>query len=154
MPMDEMVAEKPEVYGLRKGWTGAMMGMMTLIRVLPPELYDKIMDMKRQAEFVAGYNVSFRTDASPPPVGEDIPARVSVTDPSGDVVSDALVRMTVTMPAMPGMAEMRSVETLQWTGSEYTGKLRLAMGGAWNVSIEVQRAGKTVAIHRTRLNSR
>lgn len=48
MPMDEMVAGKPEVYGLRKGWTGAMMGMMTLIRVLPPDVYDKIMELKRQ----------------------------------------------------------------------------------------------------------
>ena len=47
MPMDEMVADKPEVYGLRKGWTGAMMGMMTLVRVLPPEMYDRIMEMKK-----------------------------------------------------------------------------------------------------------
>ena len=48
MPMDEMVANKPEVYGLRKGWTGAMMGMMTLIRVLPPDMYDNIMEMKKK----------------------------------------------------------------------------------------------------------
>lgn len=47
MPMDEMV-EKPETYGLRKTWTAAMMGMMTLVRVLPPELYDKIMELKKQ----------------------------------------------------------------------------------------------------------
>ena len=47
MPMDEMVA-KPETFGLRKGWSGGMMGMMTLVRVLPPELYDKIMELKQQ----------------------------------------------------------------------------------------------------------
>jgi manganese oxidase len=47
MPMDEMVAGKPEVYGLPKNWTGAMMGMMTMIRVLPADLYDKIMDLKK-----------------------------------------------------------------------------------------------------------
>ncbi|MSV35038.1 MAG: copper oxidase [Bryobacterales bacterium] len=41
MPMDEMFA-KPETYGLRKGWSGAMMGMMTMVRVLPPDLYDEI----------------------------------------------------------------------------------------------------------------
>lgn len=39
--MDEAVA-KPETYGLAKGWTGAMMGMMTLVRVLEPEMYDKV----------------------------------------------------------------------------------------------------------------
>jgi manganese oxidase len=49
MPMDEMI-NKPENYGLRKGWTGAMMGMMTLIRVLPPDKYEEIMARKRAAE--------------------------------------------------------------------------------------------------------
>jgi manganese oxidase len=42
MIMDEAVA-KPETYGLAPGWTAAMMGMMTLIRVLPPDKYDDIM---------------------------------------------------------------------------------------------------------------
>jgi hypothetical protein len=46
MPMDEMFANKPENYGLRKGWSGAMMGMMTMVRVLSEEVYDKIMDLK------------------------------------------------------------------------------------------------------------
>ena len=47
MPMDAMF-EKPENYGLRKGWSGAMGGMMTLVRVLTPEVFDKI--AKLQAE--------------------------------------------------------------------------------------------------------
>lgn len=42
MTMDEAV-EKPETYGLAKDWTGTMMGMMTLVRVLGPEMYDKVM---------------------------------------------------------------------------------------------------------------
>jgi hypothetical protein len=42
MAMDEMV-EKPENYRLRAGWSGFMQGMMTFIRVLPPEQYDEIM---------------------------------------------------------------------------------------------------------------
>ena len=48
MPMDDMF-EKPETYGLRKGWTGAMMGMMTMVRVLPPDLYDEIQRRRRAA---------------------------------------------------------------------------------------------------------
>ena len=47
MPMDEMFV-KPETYGLRKGWSGGVMGMMTLVRVLQPELYDKIMELKKE----------------------------------------------------------------------------------------------------------
>ncbi len=38
MAMDEMV-DKPENYGLKPGWSGYMMGMMTFVRVLPPDLY-------------------------------------------------------------------------------------------------------------------
>ena len=49
MTMDDEVA-KPETYGLRPTWTGAMMGMMTLVRVLPPALYDKIVELKKQQQ--------------------------------------------------------------------------------------------------------
>ncbi|MEW6127744.1 MAG: multicopper oxidase domain-containing protein [Acidobacteriota bacterium] len=42
MPMDDEVA-KPETYGMAKDWTGASMGMMTYVRVLTPEMYDKVM---------------------------------------------------------------------------------------------------------------
>ena len=45
--LDELV-EKPETYGLAKGWTGPMMGMMTLLRVLEPEVYDRIQSLRRQ----------------------------------------------------------------------------------------------------------
>jgi FtsP/CotA-like multicopper oxidase with cupredoxin domain len=43
---DEKYNWKPENYGLRKGWTGGMMGMMTMVRVVTPEVYDKIMELK------------------------------------------------------------------------------------------------------------
>jgi FtsP/CotA-like multicopper oxidase with cupredoxin domain len=48
MPMDEEVA-KPETYGLPKDWSAALGGMMTLVRVLPPEQYDEIMALVREA---------------------------------------------------------------------------------------------------------
>jgi len=41
MIMDKEVA-KPHTYGLPPGWTASMMGMMTLIRVLPPNMYDEV----------------------------------------------------------------------------------------------------------------
>jgi hypothetical protein len=47
MPMDEEVA-KPETQGLPEGWSGALGGMMTLVRVLPPEKYDEIMVLVKQ----------------------------------------------------------------------------------------------------------
>jgi FtsP/CotA-like multicopper oxidase with cupredoxin domain len=41
MIMDKEVA-KPQTYGLPPGWTASMMGMMTLVRVLPDEEYDEV----------------------------------------------------------------------------------------------------------------
>jgi hypothetical protein len=45
MAMDSDV-EKPETYGLPAGWSGFVGGMMTLVRVLPPDQYKKITDLK------------------------------------------------------------------------------------------------------------
>jgi hypothetical protein len=42
MGMDEAVA-KPENNGLPPNWSAMMMGMMTLVRVLPPDLYERVM---------------------------------------------------------------------------------------------------------------
>jgi manganese oxidase len=49
MAMDNMV-EKPENYGLNPGWSGFMQGMMTFVRVLPPDQYDDIMARVRKGE--------------------------------------------------------------------------------------------------------
>jgi len=49
MAMDQEV-DKPENYGLPPGWSGYSGGMMTLVRVLPPDQYQKIMELKAQAQ--------------------------------------------------------------------------------------------------------
>jgi manganese oxidase len=49
MAMDHMVA-KPANYGLRPGWSGFMQGMMTLVRVLPPDQYDQVMQRVNKGE--------------------------------------------------------------------------------------------------------
>ena len=49
MAMDEMV-DRPENYGLRAGWSGYMQGMMTFVRVLPPDKYDEIIARMKQAK--------------------------------------------------------------------------------------------------------
>jgi manganese oxidase len=45
MAMDKDV-DKPETYGLPAGWSGFSGGMMTLVRVLPSDQYENIMDLK------------------------------------------------------------------------------------------------------------
>jgi len=48
MTMDDAVAA-PETYGMAPGWTGAMMGMMTVVRVLKPDLYERVSALMRKA---------------------------------------------------------------------------------------------------------
>ncbi|HEX4999444.1 MAG TPA: multicopper oxidase domain-containing protein [Terriglobia bacterium] len=156
MPMDEAVEDKPELQGLRKGWTGAMMGMMTLVRILPPERFDAIMASKRVPPPAEAYKVSFRTDPSPPVGSESATIHVSVTDPSGVTIRDATVRLTLVMPAMPamGMAEMRDSTLLQWNGTDYSGTMKILMSGGWNVMVDVERAGQPHATYRLRLEAK
>jgi hypothetical protein len=45
MGMDEVVA-KPETHGLPPNWSAGMMGMMTLVRVLPDRQYEQIIELK------------------------------------------------------------------------------------------------------------
>ena len=47
MAMDKEVS-KPETYGLPPGWSGFVGGMMTLVRVMPSDQYDKIMSLKAE----------------------------------------------------------------------------------------------------------
>src|SRR5216683_2748439 len=49
MAMDQMV-DRPENYGLRAGWSGFMQGMMTFVRVLPPDKYDEVIARMKQAK--------------------------------------------------------------------------------------------------------
>ena len=49
MVMDDVVA-KPETYGLRPGWSGSTMGMMTIVRVLKPEMFDTIAELKAEQQ--------------------------------------------------------------------------------------------------------
>jgi hypothetical protein len=39
----------PENYGLRPGWSPFMQGMMSFMRVLPPDKYDEVVSRMRQA---------------------------------------------------------------------------------------------------------
>jgi FtsP/CotA-like multicopper oxidase with cupredoxin domain len=48
MNMDKLV-DKPENLGLRPNWSRFMQGMMTFVRVLPPDQYDQVVSAMRNA---------------------------------------------------------------------------------------------------------
>lgn len=53
MTMDEEVA-RPETSWLPVGWTGSMMGMMSLVRVLPPEKYERMLALIKEGKYEPG----------------------------------------------------------------------------------------------------
>ena len=53
MVMDEPFKGKPETMGLRPTWSAGMMGMMTLVRALTPEQFDRVMAAKGEAPTAA-----------------------------------------------------------------------------------------------------
>jgi nitrogen fixation protein FixH len=87
--------------------------------------------------------------------GKQNTIHVALVDAAGKPVSDAQVRITFVMPAMPSMnmPEMRNNADLKWTGSEYVGPIQIMMAGGWNVVVEARRGGEMLATHSTRLDA-
>jgi membrane fusion protein, copper/silver efflux system len=102
------------------------------------------------------YTVTLRPEPGPRKGGSDGMFRVTVTGPDGKQVSDAQVKVTLVMPAMPsmGMGEMRSAINLTWNGSEYVGSGPIAMAGPWNVTVEATRNGQLLGVFKSRFDAK
>jgi membrane fusion protein, copper/silver efflux system len=102
------------------------------------------------------YKLTFRMEPHPPQGAKENTIHVSLTDASGNAVSDAQVRLTFTMPAMPAMnmPEMKNGAELKWTGSEYRGPIQVMMAGGWNISIEARRGDELLATAQAHINAR
>jgi Cu(I)/Ag(I) efflux system membrane fusion protein/cobalt-zinc-cadmium efflux system membrane fusion protein len=102
--------------------------------------------------------ISLQTDNTPLKAGEDNVFRVSVTGADGKPLSDAQVKVTMTMPAMPamGMPEMKSTIELPWLASQhmYVGKGQPGMSGSWNVAVEASKNGAAIATFHTHLSAK
>ena len=104
----------------------------------------------------SAYKLTFKMEPDPPQGAKQNTIHVGLTDASGKAVSDAQVRLTFTMPAMPAMnmPEMKNGAELRWTGSEYTGPIQILTAGGWNVGIEARRGNEVLATSQTHINAR
>lgn len=104
----------------------------------------------------ARWKVSFRSNPATPRGNSEATVYVSVKDNTGKPVTDAQVKTTLFMPAMPamGMSEMREAATLSWKGSEYAGAIKIPTSGTWTVTVEVSRGGQALTSYRTSLNAK
>lgn len=86
-----------------------------------------------------GLTLLLLTEPATPRIGEN-QVRVKVTDERGTLVSNAKVLLTYTMP-MPGMMPATIPMTLGKDGL-YEAKANLGMGGQWDLTVTIQRAGR------------
>jgi len=104
----------------------------------------------------SAYKLTFRIEPDPPQGAKQNTIHVALTDAAGKPISDAQVRLTFTMPAMPAMnmPEMKNGAELKWTGSDYTGPIQIIMAGGWNVGIEARRGNELLATTQAHINAR
>jgi Cu(I)/Ag(I) efflux system membrane fusion protein len=81
---------------------------------------------------------------------------VQLVDATGKAITDAQVKVTLVMPAMPSMnmPEMRATADLSWNGKEYGGTINVPTAGSWTTTIEVTRGGQLLASQHVRLTAR
>jgi len=104
--------------------------------------YAKDYEVKKKA---GDYNVVVKIDKNPPVVGDNN-IEVEIKDASGKYVTDAKVRVEYSMPAMPGMPAMNYKADTALKGYEYKAKINFSMSGPWNISVKINRGGKTTTV--------
>ncbi len=79
------------------------------------------------------------TEPASPRIGENL-IRVTIKGEGGKPVTNAIVQLTYTMP-MPGMMPA-TVPMKRGKDGAYEAKVNLGMGGQWNLTVTMQRAGQ------------
>ncbi len=130
--------------------TGGMTGMFG-----GSKEFDHGQTDQRQAPAVPQIKFTFRSDPETPRGNSHTTLHVTVLDASGKPVTDAQVKVTLIMPAMPamGMGEMRAAGDLAWKGSDYVGTIKVPTAGSWNVDVNASRNGQLLGSYRARLNA-
>ena len=104
--------------------------------------YGKDYMVTKQAE---DYAVSVKIDKNPPVIGDN-KMEITIQDKTGAEVTDAIVAIEYSMPAMPGMPAMNYKSTAELKDKQYATTLNFSMSGAWNITIRIIRAGKTQSV--------
>jgi len=110
--------------------------------------------MPRAQTAAAQLQITLRTEPDPAKVGDNM-LRVRVMDAGGAPVTDASVRIKISMPAMGSMAPMSSEATLSHQGNgEYAGPLNIPMAWTWQTAVTVERGGLVVGSKQMSITAR
>lgn len=91
------------------------------------------------------YTVNVKMDKNPP-VSGDNRMEVTIQDSTGAYVTDAVVTVEYSMPAMPGMPPMNYKSKTELKDKSYRAAINFSMSGAWNINIKFTRAEKTQSV--------
>ena len=91
-----------------------------------------------------GYEAMVVIDRNPPVVGKN-GISIRIKDKGGAFVTDAMVRVEYSMPAMPGMPAMLYKADAERKDAEYSSVMDLSMAGPWNVVVKVLMDGKVTS---------
>jgi Cu(I)/Ag(I) efflux system membrane fusion protein/cobalt-zinc-cadmium efflux system membrane fusion protein len=103
--------------------------------------------MGASAALAQQIQIDLSTQPSPPHQGANT-VRAKLTASDGKAITGVQVTATFFMPAMPamGMPATRAAAVLADKGNGiYEGSLQLDSGGAWKLTVTVQRGGQTIA---------
>ncbi|HEV8130106.1 MAG TPA: efflux RND transporter periplasmic adaptor subunit, partial [Acidobacteriota bacterium] len=86
--------------------------------------------------------IQLRTEPDPAKVGDNT-IHIKVADSKGTPISDASVRIRISMPAMGSMFPMSSEGELSSKGNgDYAGRLNIPMAWTWQAVVTVERGGQ------------
>jgi Cu(I)/Ag(I) efflux system membrane fusion protein/cobalt-zinc-cadmium efflux system membrane fusion protein len=100
-------------------------------------------------------NIELSTEPAPPHKGNNI-FRVKLTNKDGSPITGAQVAVIFYMAAMPamGMAAMKtSVNCTETASGIYEGRGELDSGGSWQVTMQAQKNGQTLALKQFTVNA-
>jgi hypothetical protein len=108
---------------------------------------------KGQKESTQDYKITVHTEPNPAKGSQENTFHLSVADANGKSVSDAKIKITLDMPAMPemNMAAMKVSPIVAWNGSDYSGKANIPSAGMWNVTIQVLKQNVVIASKKIQL---
>ena len=91
------------------------------------------------------YDIKVKFDKNPPTTGAN-DVDIQIKDATGKYVTDAMVKVDYSMPAMPGMPAMNYKTNAALEGNKYAAKLDLSMSGSWSIAVKITKDGQTSTV--------
>jgi hypothetical protein len=118
-----------------------IISLMALLFACGPA-YSKDYTVNKQA---GDYTVNMKMDRNPP-ISGDNRMEITLQDKAGATITDAIVTIEYSMPAMSGMPAMNYKSLTELKDKTFVSTLNFSMSGSWGVTVKIIRTGKTQSV--------